>query len=56
MKLGDIHKQNVAILKYFNMNYSKYDITDDILKDATKDLGGFYVEYDFILPNGRVLE
>ncbi len=56
LKLGDIHKQNVAILKYFNTNHSQYDITDEILKDAIKDLGGFYVEYDFILPNGRVLE
>jgi len=56
LKLGDIHIQNVAIPKYFNTNHSQYDITDEILKDATKDLGGFYVEYDFILPNGRVLE
>ncbi len=56
LKIEDVHKQNVVELNNLKSNNSQYDISHEILKDASKDLGGFYVEYDFILPNGRILE
>ncbi|MHA2392996.1 MAG: acetoacetate decarboxylase family protein [Promethearchaeota archaeon] len=56
LKIGKIHKQNGAIANHIKGNSSQYDISSKVLEDANKDLGGFYVEYDFTLPNGRVLE
>jgi len=56
IKIGNVHKSYSGSPKFIKSNLSKYDISHKILKDAQKDLGGIYVEYDFILPNGRVLE
>ncbi|MFW9825435.1 MAG: acetoacetate decarboxylase family protein [Candidatus Thorarchaeota archaeon] len=56
LKIGDVHKQNGAISKYIKINPSQYDMSYELVKKANLDLGGFYVEYDFILPNGRILE
>ena len=41
---------------YIKSSPSRYDICNEILKDANKVLGGFYVVCDQTLPNGKVLE
>ncbi|MBD3230911.1 MAG: hypothetical protein GF329_22220 [Candidatus Lokiarchaeota archaeon] len=44
---------NVQSLK---SEFSEYDICSEILKVSDLNLGGFYIECDQILPNGRLLE
>ena len=56
IKIKDIHTQNGIIPNYLKSQPSKLDISDVILRDAIKDLGGFYAEYDMVLPNGKILE
>ena len=56
LKIEKIHAQNGALTNCIKSQQSQYDISHEILKDAVKDLGGFYAEYDCILPNGKVLE
>ncbi|MFX1325483.1 MAG: acetoacetate decarboxylase family protein [Promethearchaeota archaeon] len=56
LKIGEVYKQNGAIAKHIKINPSQYDISHEIVKNANMDLGGFYVEYDFTLPNGKILE
>ncbi|MHA1931199.1 MAG: acetoacetate decarboxylase family protein [Promethearchaeota archaeon] len=56
LKIEKIYTQNGALTKFIKSQQSKFDISDEILKEARKDLGGFYAEYDCILPNGKVLE
>ena len=56
LKIEDIHKNFAIIPKSIKTNQSQFDIFHEILSDANKEIGGFYVEYDFILPNGQVLE
>ena len=56
IEIKEIHAQNGIIANYLKSQPSKVDISDVILKDAVKDLGGFYAEYNMILPNGKVLE
>jgi acetoacetate decarboxylase len=56
IKIQDIYVQNGTMAKYIKSQPSKYDISDVILKDSIKDLGGFYAEFDMILPNGKILE
>ena len=52
-----IHYKNArALALAFVSQLSAYDISHHVLKDAIKDMGRFYAEYDFILSNGRVLE
>ena len=41
---------------YIKSSPSRYDICHEILKDANKILGGFYVVLDQTLPNGKILE
>jgi len=41
-------------VNYLNSKYSQYDICHEILKDANKNIGGFYLEYDLTLPNGKI--
>ena len=56
IKIEEIYTQNGTIPNYLKSQSSKIDISDVILKDAVKDLGGFYAEYDMVLPNGKILE
>jgi acetoacetate decarboxylase len=56
IKIEKVYTQNGALVNYLKSQKSHYDISHDVLKDAVKDLGGFYAEYDFILPNGKILE
>jgi acetoacetate decarboxylase len=56
IKIEDIYAQNGTMTKYIKSQPSKYDISDVILKDSIKDLGGFYAEFDMVLPNGKALE
>jgi acetoacetate decarboxylase len=56
MKYEKFYKTVRVKTNYIKSTYSKYDICDEILKDAKKDLGGIYVECDQILPNGRALK
>ncbi|MHA1659038.1 MAG: acetoacetate decarboxylase family protein [Promethearchaeota archaeon] len=56
MKYEEFYKKFGAKTNYIKSQYSQYDICHEILKDANKNLGGFYIECDQILPNGRVLE
>ena len=56
IKIKEIHTQNAAIANHLQSQPSKYDISNVILKDAIKDLGGFYAEYNMVLPNGKILE
>ncbi len=56
LKIENVHEQNAALPNYFRSQQSQYDLSHEVLKDAVKDLGGFYAEYDFILPNGKILE
>jgi len=51
-----LHKNNGAKTLKISTTFSKFDICHEILKDSKKDLGGFYIEADMILPPGRVLE
>lgn len=51
-----VHTQNGVLANYLKSRQSQYDISHEVLKDAVKDLGGFYAEYDWILPNGKILE
>ena len=45
-----------AKVNYVKSKYSQYDICHEVLKDVKSYLGGFYIEADLILPNGRILE
>ena len=45
-----------AKTNYIETKPSKFDICHEVLKDANKLLGGFYVQCDQTLPNGKVLE
>ena len=56
IKIEEIYIQNGATTNQLISKPSKYDISNVVLEDAIKDLGGFYAEYDMVLPNGRVLE
>ena len=56
IKIEKVHTQNGALANYLKSQQSQYDLSHEVLKDAVRDLGGFYAEYDFILPNGKVLE
>ena len=56
IKIEEIQAQNGATANYLKSQPSKYDISYVILKDAIKDLGGFYAEYNMVLPNGKILE
>lgn len=56
IKIEEIYAQNGTLANYLKSQPSKFDISDVILKDAVKDLGGFYAEYDMVLPNGKILE
>lgn len=56
IKIEKVHTQNGALANYLKSQRSQYDISDEVLENAVKDLGGFYAEYDFILPNGKILE
>jgi acetoacetate decarboxylase len=56
IKIEKVHTQNGALTNYLKSQRSQYDISHEVLEDALKDLGGFYAEYDFILPNGKILE
>ncbi|MHA2006823.1 MAG: acetoacetate decarboxylase family protein [Promethearchaeota archaeon] len=56
IKIKKIYRQNSILPTYLKSQISQYDISHEVLKDSIKDLGGFYAEYDFILPNGRILE
>ncbi|MFW9943176.1 MAG: acetoacetate decarboxylase family protein [Candidatus Thorarchaeota archaeon] len=51
-----VYTQNGALVNYLKSQKSQYDISYEVLEGAVKDLGGFYAEYDFILPNGKILE
>nr|MDO8112225.1 acetoacetate decarboxylase family protein [Candidatus Sigynarchaeota archaeon] len=55
MKYEKFYVQLGAKTNYIKTVYSEYEVCHEILKDAVKDLGGFYVECDQVLPNGRVL-
>ncbi len=55
LQIEKIYAQNGALTKFIKSHQSQYDISHEILKEAVKDLGGFYAEYDCILPNGKVL-
>ena len=50
------HKNFGAKTNYIKTQFSEFDICDEIIKNAKKDLGGFYIEADMVLPPGRVLE
>ena len=41
---------------FIKTKYSKWDICHELLEDANTLLGGFYVECDQTLPNGKILE
>jgi acetoacetate decarboxylase len=56
LKIEEIHTQNGTLTNFIKSQPSQYDISHEVLKESTKDLGGFYAEYDCILPNGKVLE
>ncbi len=56
MKYNNFTTSLGAKTNYIRTKFSKYDICDEILKDAKKDLGGVYIECDQILPNGIVLK
>lgn len=54
--IDDIHENFGAKTNYIKSYFSEYDICDEILRDAKKDLGGSYIVADMILPPGTVLE
>ena len=56
IKYGEIYKILDAKVNYVKSKYSQYDICHELLKDVKSYLGGYYIEVDAILPNGRVLE
>lgn len=56
MKWNNLSIKAGAKTNYITSKYSKYDICHEILGDANKFLGGFYVECDQTLPNGKILE
>jgi acetoacetate decarboxylase len=56
LKIHDIHKQLGADANYIKSNLTQFDISHKLLRDANIELGGFYVDFDFTLPNGRILE
>jgi acetoacetate decarboxylase len=55
IKIEKVHKQNSIFANALKSKISQYDISYEILHGANIDLGGFYVECDMILPNGRIL-
>lgn len=56
IKIEKVYTQNGVLVNYLKSQKSQYDISHEVLEGAVKDLGGFYAEYDFILPNGKILE
>ncbi|TFF63795.1 MAG: hypothetical protein EU521_00280 [Promethearchaeota archaeon] len=52
----DVHKKIGANPTYLKTKYSKFDISHEVLKDASTNMGAVYVECDQTLPNGRLLE
>ncbi len=56
LKVGEMYKIIGAKVNYVKSKYSQYDICHDLLKEVTSYLGGFYLESDLILPNGRVFK
>ncbi|MHA2281494.1 MAG: acetoacetate decarboxylase family protein [Promethearchaeota archaeon] len=56
LKIEKVHEQKAAFPNDFRSNYSQNDISHEVIKEAVKDLGGFYAIYDSILPNGKILE
>ncbi len=56
MKWENFSKKLGVKTDFVKSKFSKYDICDEVLKDARKTLGGFYVECDQTLPNGKILE
>lgn len=56
LKYGEFHKTQGAKINYIKSQYSQYDIYHELLKNIKKYLDAAYIEFDFTLPNGRVLE
>lgn len=48
--------RNIKKINFINCRYSKYDILYDYLKDAEKNIGGYYLEHCMVLTNGEVVE
>ncbi len=53
---GDFHTTLGAQINYVKSQNSQYDICHELLKEVKDYLGAVYIECDFILPNGHVLE
>lgn len=53
---GEMYKNFGAKTNYIKTEFSKFDICHELIKDAKKDLGGFYLESDMTLPPGKLLE
>jgi len=52
----DIKVKRGLKVKSINSEYSEYDICADVLNKANFNLGGFYLECNQILPNGKILK
>jgi len=53
---GEFYDIQGIKVNYLNTEYSQYDICHEILENAKKNIGGFYLVFDLILPNGKILE
>ncbi len=53
--IGNIYVNIGCKTTFIKSAASKYDLCNEYLKDAKKDLGGFYISADMTLPPGKVL-
>ncbi len=53
--IGKIHVNIGCKTTFIKSAVSKYDLCDEYLRNAKKDLGGFYLSADMTLPPGKVL-
>jgi len=56
IKWENFKVQRGANVKSIESEFSEYDICAELINNSEKNMGGFYIECDQILPNGKVIK
>jgi len=54
--IGEVYTNLGCKTNYIKSKFSEHDLCHELVNDAKKDLGGFYIIADMTLPPGKVLE
>jgi len=61
LTMTNIEWKNITIkkslkIKSIKSEYSEYDICSELLNGSQMDIGGFYIQADQVLPNGKIVK